>query len=152
MSRWCSSSSNMAFIRRQSSVQGRWLGVSLAVFCCLASKKVEAGGNFAIATIKAVAGVGHRTWCLGTDHLPSLNHGASLFSQSRKVIGIPFQASAELHQRLQHIKMPTQKPEERGESSNSASKAALTASTNGNSSYELPWYVTRASMLVLIAH
>lgn len=41
-----------------------------------------------MATIKAVAGVGHCIRCLGTDHPLSLNHDASLFSQSRKVIGI----------------------------------------------------------------
>ncbi|KAM0238826.1 hypothetical protein ACHAPO_003800 [Fusarium lateritium] len=35
--------------------------------------------------------------------------------------------------------MPPQKPEERGESSNSVTKAALAASTNGVANYELPW-------------
>ncbi|KAF5630687.1 replication factor C subunit 4 [Fusarium tjaetaba] len=35
--------------------------------------------------------------------------------------------------------MSSQKPEERGESSNSASEAALKASSNGTTNYELPW-------------
>lgn len=40
--------------------------------------------------------------------------------------------------------MSSQKPEERGESSNSAAKAALKASSNGTTNYELPWYALYA--------
>ena len=37
--------------------------------------------------------------------------------------------------------MPAAKAEQKGESSTAASKAALASSSNGSTSYELPWYV-----------
>ncbi len=40
--------------------------------------------------------------------------------------------------------MPAAKAEVKGESSTAASKAALAASSNGSTNYELPWYGTHS--------
>lgn len=40
--------------------------------------------------------------------------------------------------------MPVAKPEEKGDSSTSAAKKALSGASNGNTTYELPWYVACA--------
>lgn len=55
---------------------------------------------------------------------------------------LPVDARSHTHDTLTMTTPKTsQKPEELGESSNAAEKKAVSSSTNGSATYELPWYV-----------
>lgn len=48
--------------------------------------------------------------------------------------------------------MPAAKNAERGESSTSAAKKAVSAAAGGNTTYELPWYMTFRLLGGILAH